>query len=38
MKTMEQDDFAQFILQSKALFGQSYNEYNLQTELNNFQI
>ncbi len=30
------DDFAQFILQSKALFGQSYNEYNLQTELNNF--
>ncbi len=30
------DDFAQFILQSKALFGQSYDEYNLQTELNNF--
>ena len=30
------DDFAQFILQSKALFVQSYNEYNLQTELNNF--
>jgi len=30
------DDFAQFILQSKALFGNIDKEYNLQTELNDF--
>ena len=32
------DDFAQYILQSTSLFSDVINEYNLQTELNNYSV